>query len=364
MLFPLDIISQIVKYLPVADATKTIIALCPGIETESLQQIKNEQRDPNVFFWDIVAEVPYFIDLMKMTRAMLIGIRAFSYFHYVKIKSSHPWEFMCPAYAMCWMPFIDHLKGQGVEWDSIKQSQPGLLPSLKTSSVSGWLFSNDKRVPIQLTWICNANLQMETMIDGFGMTPLQCVITGYEAIDPYGRLHSMKRYRLWEENIHGNPEYFPDVFEAMNMCHDASIKAIGYDAHRNHDPYKRFKTYMRKYREGDSMVISFDSSIRMSQNLFARRSTNVPIMDMSWEEDAYRVRALSNKTIRELSYDQLKLRWSHISLPCIDNQHARHKENLGPSSTPPWMIDTEWTIFTSEIFDGEPNDAESEYSDW
>ena len=364
MLFPLDIVAQIVRYLPVADATKTIVSLCPLIETDSLEQIKNEHRDPNVFFEDIVAEVPYFMDLMKMTRAMLIGIRAFSYFHYVKVKSSHPWEFMCPTDVMCWMPFIDHLEGQGVEWDSIKQSQQGSPLSPKTSSISGWLFSNGKRVPIQLTWISAGNLYMETMIDNFGMTPLQCVITGSEAVDPYGRLHSKRRYRLWEKNRYDNSEHLPDVFEAMNMCHNASIKAIGHDEHRNYDPYTRFKKYMRRYAEIDSMVVYFDTSSRLPRSIFSTMSMSIPIMDMSWQEDAYRVRALSHKAIREFSYDELKSRWPHIRLPCTDAQHSRHKNNLGPSDPPRWMICTEWETLASEIFDRELNDSESEHSDW
>jgi hypothetical protein len=364
MLLPLDIISQIVKYLPVADATKAIVSLCPSIETDSLKQIKNEHRDPNVFFEDIVAEVPHFMELMKMTRAMLIGIRAFSYFHHVKVKSSHPWEFMCPTDVMCWMAFIDHLEGQGVEWSSIKQSQHGLPLSAKTSSISGWLFSNGKRVPIQLTWICAGNLYMETMIDDFGMTPLQCVITGFEAVDPYGRLHSKRRYRLWEKSRYDNSEHLPDVFEAMNMCHEASIKAIGHDEHRNYDPYTRFKKYTRNYAEVDSMVVYFDTCSLLPRSIFSRTSKNIPIMDMLWEEDAYRVRALSHKATQEFSYDQLKLEWSHISLPRIDAEHARHEDNLTSSDAPSWITDPEWKIFASEIFDRELNDSESEHSDW
>jgi hypothetical protein len=364
MLFPLDIISQIVKYLPVADATKTIVALCPGIETESLQQIKNEQRDPNVFFWDIVSEVPLFMELMKMTRTMLIGIRAFSYFHHVNIKSSHPWEFMCRGDILCWMPFVDHLAKQGMEWGPIKQSSDTSSLSTKTSSILGWIFSNGKRVPIRLTWLVAERLPMETIIDAFGMTPLQCVITGHEAIDPYGELHSRRKYRLWEEERYNNSEHFPDVFEAMNMCHNASIEPIGHDAHRKYDPYRRFKKYCAVYNGFDSMIIHFGAHTRLPQPMFERTSVNIPIAYMVWEEDAYRVKASSYKMIKKFSYDEIRSKWSHISLPSIEHEHTRYLNDLGPSESPSWTTNEQWKIFVSEMFNREIEDDESEDSQW
>jgi hypothetical protein len=359
MLFPLDIVSQIVKYFPVADATKTIVSLCPQIETESLEQIKNEHRDPNIFFMDIVAEVLCFMDLMRMTRAMLIGIRAFSYFHHVSIKSSHPWEFICPGDVLCWLPFIDHLESKGTEWDSIKQSSDRSIFLGEASSILGWIFSNGKRVPIQLTWMVTGRSQIETILDSFGMTPLQCAITGYEAIDPYGSLHSKKRYRLWQASNDEDCEYFPNVFEAMNICESSSIKPVSHDVHRNHDPYTRFRSSTRLYSEQDSIFINFDIHSHLPQSLFQRKTTKLPIVKMTWEEDAYRVKATSHSKLMYFSYHDIKSKWPQIALPCIDHEYL-HFEDDSEMNTPDWTTKDEWIVFMSQIFDGETDNDQSE----
>jgi hypothetical protein len=360
MLFPLDIVSQIIKYLPVADATKTIVSLCPQIETESLERMKKEYRDPNIFFEDIVAEVPFFMDLMRMTRAMLIGIRAFSYFHHVNIKNSHPWEFMCSGDVLCWLPFIDHFQSRGTEWQPIKQSEDVGVGSTKTSSILGWIFSNGKRVSIQLTWILQGRSQVETLIDSFGMTPLQCVITGYEAIDPYCDLHSKKRYRLWESNPRRECEHFPNVFEAMNICHSSSIKPITHDVHRNHDPYTRFTSSTRPYGYQESIFINFDIHSHLPQSLFQRKTTKLPIEMMVWEEDAYRVRATSYERLMYFSYDDIKSKWPQIALPCIDHEYLHFEDDSAEPITPDWTTKDEWIVFMSQIFDGERDDDQSE----
>jgi hypothetical protein len=177
-------------------------------------------------------------------------------------------------------------------------------------------------------------------------------------------LHSKKKYRLWEDSRYGNSEHFPDVFEAMNMCHDALIKPIGHDEHRSHDPYTRFRKYTRRYTEGDSMVVYFGIWSHLPRSIFETTSVNIPIMDMSWEEDAYRVKALSHKATEEFSYDHIKSKWCYVSLPRIDHQYIRYKDDLPPSDAPPWMADREWRLLVSEMFDRELDDGESEHSDW
>ena len=353
MLFPLDIVSQIVKYLPVADAAKTIVSLCPRIETKSLTQIKNEHRDPNIFFEDIVAEVPYFMDLMRMTRAMLVGIRAFSYFHHVNIKSHHPWEFMCPKDILCWLPFIDHLEGRGMEWEPIKQSDRVQGLTLEASSISGWIFSNGKRVKISLTWIDAGRGNIETILDRMGMTPLQCVITGYEAIDPYGQLHCKKMHRIWQEEVGGDLPWLPDCFEAMNICHDAQFKAVTHDVHRQHDPYTRFRRSVRLFREYDSIYINLDTPKFPSKQLYTEISLRLPIATMSWQEGAYDVRAISFRQVMNLPFAQMRQLWPGVSVPRLSGEYIHHNDTLWSINAPSWTTEAGWVTYMSNIFDEE-----------
>jgi hypothetical protein len=353
MLFPLDIVSQIVKYLPVSDATKTIVSLCPDIETRSLRQMKNEHRDPNIFFEDIVAEVPEFMNLMRMTRCMLIGIRAFSFFHHINVKSHHPWEFMCHSDVLCWLPFIDHLESRGMEWDPIKHSEPIPHCILRASSISGWIFSNGKRVKVSLTWITEGIGNIETVIDRFAMTPLQCVITGHEAIDPYGHLHSKKMYRLWEQSPFGDIPWLPNPFEAMNICEQVSMKPVTYEVHRRHDAYTRFRMCIRMFYEHDSIHINFDTPRFPSKGLYKEMALSLPVSKMSWKEDAYRVSASSFRTPMNIPFEEMREIWPTVSLPRLTHEYMHHNDKVKTADIPLWSTYPTWSNYMSDIFDDE-----------
>jgi hypothetical protein len=329
-----------VKYLPVADATKTIVALCPGIEEYSLHQMKNEHRDPDIFFQDIVAEVPHFMQLMRTTHAILVGIRAFSYFHHINIKDSHPWEFVCQRDVLCWLPFIDHLETKGVEWENMVTEE--LNGPIMTSFISGSMYSNGKRIVIHVRWIAEGRGAVETIVDTFGMTPLQCMISGYEAVDPYGKLHQNKMYRLWEQFRLGDQHDFPNVFEGMNMCHNMSIKPISYDMHRKYDPYTRFTERKRLFGEDDAIHILFNTKDETSNRL--------QISDMMWIEGAYRVEARSQYGTTWFAYSEIKSRWPWISIPRIDAEYAHHDNPLLPVHVPSWIMEDMWILFMLDLF--------------
>lgn len=333
MLFPLDIISQITKYLPVADAPKVIVALCPGVTNRSIHKIKNEHRDPNIFFGDIVHEIPYFIDLMTMTRTMLVGIRAFSYFHHIEIDDLEPWEFVCPRSPLCWIPFVDHLESMGVRWKVMEDTLDTRYEP-RTVLLRGTLDSGMKKMNISLMWIPQGRTQIETIVDIFGMTPLQCIVTSHDAIDPYGKLHNDGMYRLWEKRDHiGEHRHLPSIHRAVSICLRSSMYPISFETHRNYNPYEQFMKRIRHFGEYDSIHVKFDAT---------EYHPRLPIATMAWQEDAYKVVASSFVTVPFMSYNDSRTRWPKISFPRIDLEREHHQNTSKSLDPPSWALDYIW----------------------
>lgn len=362
---PLDIVGNIIQYLPYADGFKTVTTLCPGVEYESANRIAYGRRNPAIFFHDIVREVPDFIDLLRITKIQLIGIRAFSFFHHVNIKTEHPWHFMSPRGAIHWIAFIDHLESCGVEWSEIESCKRQFAMGGEAhclSSINGSLISHGRIIHINLVWHNIDRQQFSRCITEFGMTPLQCIVSGHEAIDPYGKLHSQKKYRLWQEDSTGQQRsMYPNVFEGINFCHESFMEPISHDTHREYNPYKRFKRFMRLFAdESESMSTKFnrDHLIGKGPQYMVQRT----ISSMALIEDAYQVSA-DNFTIAvppELSYESLMSKYRNIEFPHLSRQQ-RYYDSETPIEErvcPSWIEDRTWTSIMSMVFD-DNDDLES-----
>lgn len=264
LLFPSDIIGHIVKYLPVADRFKTVISLCPKIDTESVRKLINRHDDLDIFFEDITKAVPYFVDLMKITHTFLIGIRAFSYFHSIDVQPDCVWQFICPHNPKYRASFMYYLANNGVKWNKVNSTDKRRLridnrnEFVHVNTIDGHLFSNGRRLYIKLIWPMNNNFTIFEVLQTFGMTPLQCLVGGYQAVDPYGKLHAQHKYRLWGyPQDHSPDKVSPNLFTAMDYCRLSSIYPILFEDHRNHDPYKRFKRFIRGLTNDESLFREF-----------------------------------------------------------------------------------------------------------
>jgi hypothetical protein len=124
----LDTLHVICQYIPVADIPKVIISLYPDATTSEIQSVKSQTRDSSIFFKDLTSEIPKLMTVMKISNAYLIGMRAFSYFHYIELSVEHPWEFICTGNHFSYLSFINHLQTRGVIWNHMKLHNETSIP--------------------------------------------------------------------------------------------------------------------------------------------------------------------------------------------------------------------------------------------
>lgn len=206
--------------------------------------------------------------VMKISNAYLIGMRAFSYFHYIELSVEHPWEFICTGNHFSYLSFINHLQTRGVIWNHMKLHNETSIPQRSSIysgmfSINGHLYSNSKLVFIKLIWkMCDEKLF--DIISCFGMTPLQCFVTADGAFDRYGKLHAQKNFRLWKTDSYNNrPGWEPNLFDAMNICQRSNLKPISFEKHRNYNPWSRPSDKVRHILDSESLYCKFLNNINI-----------------------------------------------------------------------------------------------------
>lgn len=312
----LDLLHIICQYVPVTDIPKVAISLYPGISANEIESIKCQTRDPSIFFEDLMDSIPTLMRIMEMTGVHLIGMKAFSYFHYMEQNYLHPWQFICTGNPFYYLSFIDHLESRGVMWDHIKShseydgdNRIGLDRSM--FSITGHVYSNSKLIFIELIWkIGDENVF--NIISDFGMTPLQCFITADGAFDRYGKLHAQKKFRLWKKSTHNNsPGWEPSLFGAMNVCQDHDFKPISFETHRNYNPWSRPLDRARHLTDGESMYSKFKSSTNLID--FKREFSSI-----TWIESQYESMPCSEVLREVIEYNQLRELYNDLEMPLMD----------------------------------------------
>lgn len=364
MSLPFDIVSIVTKHLPYAEIPRAARLLCRGIQDEDVKKLVTQKRDSYGFFEDIISQVPDLMVLMKATNTCLVGKRAFSYFHGIKVADIYPWQFMCPNSASCWATFIGHLEEKGVDWSPIRDS--GSMGD-NHRSIEGSLYSNSKIVTISLNWNMRGSIMCP--MTEFETTALQCVITADKAFDPYGKLHAQGKYRLWKKKLpKRTTNVLPSTIEAMNFCDTISMQPISFDEHRQPDPHKQFEPLQRNFSDSECLVAEFkqvdETKLRPKKGFSFVQTDADTYSRYYFEEDAHELHCMELRNSKGCNTELVRPIWGTLECSTINEvfEFIKYIPNYSPYKAtqvsrgmvefmkPDWADNTQWAEILYSIY--------------